>query len=174
MPIREKTRYSGSILFDLGTPLAFDNVAAVGAGVANTAVQARLPVPQRFKIVKATANYSAIGSGGAHSIQIVVGNGAEGAVGTADTVAPAGTVVFNGDQNLANATADVPTVLYPALLDVIYDTGQLLTLRAVTPGGTGSFTNLKVTLYVCVLDAHPYAAMNPTPLGNYQFDGSVC
>lgn len=133
----------------------FDNVASVGAGVANTTVQARLPVPQACKIYKVVANFSAIGSGGAHSFNIVVGNGAEGSVGTTDTNAAAGTIVFSTDQALSGGTADTPQLYIPTNWDVIYPTQSLLTLRAVTPASTGSLTNLKVLLFVKFLDPTP-------------------
>jgi hypothetical protein len=156
-----KTHQFTSWQFDALMFEAFDNVASVGAGAANTTVQARLPIPQRCKIAKIVANYSAVGTGGAHSINIVVGTGAEGTVpveiepGTVDPVAVAGTVVFTADQAIQVAGADVPTQLIPTRPDVVYNTGALLTLRCVTPGATGSFTNLKVGLCMAPVDVAP-------------------
>lgn len=173
MPTYKSENHLRSIQMDAGELQDFDNVASVSAAAANTTVQARLPVAQRCKIYKVAANFSAIGSGGAHSFNIVVGNGAEGSVGSTDTVAGAGTIVFAADQNLSNGSADVPQVFYPANWDVIYDTGSLLTVRAVTPASTGSLTNLKVVIFLKCVNAHPAATMNPTPLGNIGFDPSV-
>lgn len=155
MPTYAKAHALDAIVFDGASMQDFDNVASVGAGVANTTVQARLPVPQACKIYKVVANFSAIGSGGAHSFNIVVGTGAEGSVGSVDTNAIAGTTVFQGDQNLATGTADTPQVFNAAVWDTIYPTGSLLTLRAVTPATTGSLTNLKVILLVKFIDPTP-------------------
>ena len=143
--------------FDTLSSLAFDNVASVGAAVANTTVQARLIVPQRCKIAKVVANYSAIGTGGAHSINVVVGNGADGAVVGADALAIAGPILLASDVDISGAGADVPTVLVPTApgQDAIFNTGALLTLRCVTPATTGAFTNLKVMLLVALLDPWP-------------------
>lgn len=173
MPIYKTSNSARDVRMDAGEIQDFDNIASVSAAAANTTVQARLPIPQRCKILKVAANFSAIGSGGAHSFNIVVGNGSEGSVGATDTVAPAGAILFASDQNLANGSADVPQVFYPANWDVIYDTGALLTIRCVTPASTGSLTNLKVTVFLKCENAHKAATMNPTPLGNIGFDPSV-
>ena len=169
MPTYEKTHGLRTLRFDAGAPQDFDNIAAVAAAAANTTVQARYPVPQRCKIFKVVANFSAIGTGGAHSFNIVQGNVAEGAVGAVDTVSPNGTIVLAADANLANGSPDVPQVFYPAVPDAIYDTGALLTIRCVTPASTGSLTNLKVTVFLKTIDAHPAATMIPNSDGSFGF-----
>lgn len=177
MPTYKSENHLRSISMDAGGYQDFDNVASVGAGVANTTVQARLVIPQRCKIFKVAVNFSAIGTGGAHKFNIVVGTGAEGSVGVVDTVSPAGTVVFSSDLALSGS-ADVPTVFNVdntngGVFDALYETGSLLTLRCVTPATTGSLTNLKVALFLKPVNAHAEATMIPTPDGNYGFDPSV-
>ena len=62
--------------FDATALMAFDNVALIGAGVANTTVQARLSLPANMKIPKVAVNYSASSSTiGSNQFNIVVGNG---------------------------------------------------------------------------------------------------
>jgi hypothetical protein len=172
MPTYKSENHLRSISMDAGSVQDFDNIASVAAGVANTTIQARLPVPQRCKIFKVVANFSAIGTGGAHSFNVVQGNGAEGSVGTVDTVSPNGTVLFAADVNLAGGSADVPQVFIPTVWDAIYDAGSLLTIRAVTPATTGSLSNLKITIFLKTVNAHPAATMNPSPSGNIGFDPS--
>lgn len=148
-----KSHATSSIQFDAMCAGAFEPVAAVGAGVANTVVQARLPLPFRCKIRRVVAVASGIGTGGTHSIQIVVGTGAPGAVGPQDGLAAGGNIVLS--TPLALVTADLPAGATPTEPDVIYPAVGLLTLRAVTPGATGSLTNLRVTLAIVPVDGFP-------------------
>jgi len=148
-----KSHSTSSIQFDALVAGAFEPIAAVGAGIANTVVQARLPLPFRCKIRRVVAVASAIGTGGAHTVQIVVGTGAPGAVGPQDAVAPGGAIVLS--TPLALATADLPVAAVPTEPDAIYPVIGLLTLRVVTPAGTGSLTNLRVTLALVPIDGFP-------------------
>jgi hypothetical protein len=148
-----KSHATSSIQFDSLCAAAFEPIAAVGAGIANTVVQARLPLPFRCKIRRVVAVASAIGTGGAHTVQIVVGTGAPGAVGPQDNVAAGGASVFA--TPLALVTADLPAGATPSEPDVIYPSIGLLTLRVVTPAGTGSLTNLRVTLAIVPVDGFP-------------------
>lgn len=150
-----KSHSVSSLVFDtLGTE-DFDVVASVGAGVANTVVQARLPLPMRCKIRRVCAVASAVGTGGAHSINLTVGTGTPGASGPQDGVAPANASVFTPGSGPVIAAADTPVVATPTEPDAIYPAGTLLTLRAITPAGTGSLTNLKVMLAVVPIDGNP-------------------
>jgi len=150
MAKRGKTKFTESWVFDGLVPsVSFPVVASVGASVVNTTVQTQLPVSGRLKIARVVVAYTGIGAG-ATSFNIVVGTGAEGAATAADVVAVAGASVFTADQALT-AAANTPQVFYPTNVDAIYDTGQLLTLRAVTPGG-GSITNLQVVLFAAPVD----------------------
>lgn len=166
--------------FDAVAPFAFDLVASVGANVANTTVQARLPVPSRMKIQKVCVDYSAIAdTTGDHKFNIVLGTGSytQGSVVPDDTgryvgalavqvpggIAPVsvgtnGEALFSADIALT-AAADTPVVFIPTNYDGIIEQGSLLTLRVVTPASTGSISNLKVTLVACLVA--PYAGMAP-------------
>lgn len=79
--------------------LGFDNVASVTNGVANTTIQARIPIVQRCKIPKVSVNYSAIASTeGNHLFNIVLGNGTYTTGGTkaAATTTASGTPNHDG------------------------------------------------------------------------------
>jgi hypothetical protein len=148
-----KSHAQSSIQFDSLCGAGFDTVAAVGAGIANTVVQSRLPLPFRCKIRRIVATASALGSGGAHTVQLVVGPGAPGALGPQDQLAVAGNIALT--TPLTVAAADTPVAATPSEPDTIYSPGLLLTLRVVTPGATGSLTNLRVTLALVPVDGFP-------------------
>ena len=93
------------------------------------------------------ATASGIGTGGNHTVQIVVGTGAPGAVGPQDAPAAAGNIVLATPLVLTTADLPVGVTIYPAI--------GLLTLRVVTPGATGSLTNLRVTLAIVPVDGFP-------------------
>ena len=152
MATYEKTHTPRTLSFDNGSSEGFDTVATVGAGVANTVIQSTFPLPQRAKIFKVVATF-ATGTG-ALAFNIVAGTVAETGVGLTDTVALPGTTVFAGDQVVTNA-ALVPQVFAPANYDVIYETGQLLTLRLTTVATTGAATNVKVLVFLKYIDAGP-------------------
>lgn len=87
--------------FDALSLWGFDNVASVSAGVANTAIQARLPVPTRVKIPKVCVNYSAIASTtGDHLFNIVLGDGSYSTAGAQAS----GTVTLAGTSNASYTT----------------------------------------------------------------------
>ena len=148
-----KSHAQSSIQFDALCGAGFDTVPSVGAGIANTVVQSRLPLPFRCKIRRIMATASAIGTGGAHTVQIVVGTGAPGAVGPQDALAVAGNVALS--TPLVLTTADLPVGATPTEPDTIYPAIALLTLRVVTPGATGALTNLRVTLAIVPVDGFP-------------------
>lgn len=152
MAKRGKTHYVRSIVFDTASVIAFDNVASVAAGVANTAIQARVAVPCRCKVLNATGNLSAIGSGGTHSFSVVKGTGAPGAAPSEDTLAAANATLIPAT---ALVTADTPVTVAATQPDGILAKGDLVTLRAVTPATTGSMTNLKVALTIVPMDGNP-------------------
>ena len=160
MPKYGKNRANTAIVFDTLNFSDFDTIASLGAGVANTTVQARLLLPQRFKIFKVGVVYSAVGSG-THAFNIVVGPGAyTGAQTTKDASSILGTQVFATDQ-VFSAGADIGQVFIPTNTDCIYDVQAAagpssfcpLTLRLITPGATGSLSNCKVTIMLCAVDA---------------------
>lgn len=175
-----KEEVSSAYRFDAVSFLGFDNVATIGAAVAQTTVQARLLAPTRMKIAKVGVNYSAIAATtGTHLFNIVLGNGAytAGNVVPDDTgryvgplaqalpggIAPTspgvnGQALFAANQPLTSA-ADAPAVFIPTNYDGIIEQGTLLTLRVVTPASTGSITNLKVVLAAIAVD--PYAGQAP-------------
>ena len=153
MPKTGKSHSTSSVVFDSICGAGFDTVPSVGAGIANTVVQSRLPLPFRCKIRRVVATASAVGTGGNHTVQIVVGTGAPGAVGGQDALAIAGNIVLS--TPLVVATADLPVGATPTEPDVIYPAIGLLTLRVVTPGATGSLTNLRVTLALVPVDGFP-------------------
>ena len=153
MPKTGKSHSVSSIVFDTLGLESFETVASVGAGVTNATVQSRLPLAVRCKIRKMVATCSAIGTGGTHSVNIVVGTGAAGAIGGQDAQAAAGASLFTTAQALS--VADTPVVSTPTEPDVIYAAGALLTLRAVTPASTGLFTNLKVSIALIPVDGAP-------------------
>ena len=162
MPKYGKNRGNTAITFDAIDFQDFDNVAAVAAATANTVVQARLPMPQRFKIFKVGVVYSAIGSG-THSFNIIVGPGVSiGANTVKDASTVLGNSVFQTDQVLT-AAADIGQTFIPTNFDTIYDVQGAagpssfcpLTLRVTTPAATGSLTNFKVVLLLCSVDALP-------------------
>jgi hypothetical protein len=189
VPTYEKSHDTKSLYFDTGGITGFDTVA-VAASQTNALIQSYFPVVQRMKIYKAVATFSAQGTGPS-LFNIVVGTGVEvgTSAGGVDTIASAGYTVFNGDVTLG-ATANAPQIVtwlnptptftsggttFPinqgpqplglaggiALPDTIFDAGQLLTLRAVTPVG-GSLTNFKVIFFYKPIDAGPeFSAVYP-------------
>jgi hypothetical protein len=148
-----KSHSTSSIVFDTLGAGGFETVPSVGAGIANTVVQSRLPLPFRCKIRRVVATASAIGTGGAHTVQIVVGTGAPGALGPQDNLAAGGNIVFT--TPLVLTTADLPVGATPSEPDTIYPAIGLLTLRVVTPAGTGALTNLRVVLALVPVDGFP-------------------
>ena len=151
--------------------LPFDNVASVGAGVANTVIQARLVLPQASKIAKVAVYCSAIDNvDGTDFFNIVMGTGAytNSTLGPIDDsqqwgyptlLAVNGDAMFSGDAlfnvtnfpNLATGTGG-SSVLVPTIYDCVYPEGAVLTLRTHTVASTGSITNLKVVLLLEPID----------------------
>jgi hypothetical protein len=138
--------------FDTVSMVWFPLVPSIGAGVANTVIQASIPLAQRCEIVKVVLNFTAIGTG-VHSFNIVSGTGVEGVIGSAWTVAAAGAIVFSADQTFSVQAANTPAIYLPSVMTVWYDTASLLTLRVVTPAATGSISNLSVGMLVNMVDA---------------------
>ena len=136
----------------------------VGNTVAITVVQDYMVFAQQCRILKAYAVYSALT--GAPAIQLVVGTGAPGTNGTADTAVVAGNTIFSGTDVALTAAADVGQFIAPAAMNAIIPAGTVLTLRVVT-GGADSVTGLKVVLVVVYEDQYPQKpvigeVLNPT------------
>jgi hypothetical protein len=93
----------------------FANLASVGAGVAQTAIQARKTLPFTFKVRKVSVNLTALDSvGGANAFNVVVGSGTYETAGTAahQTATLAGTPTATSAQTVTttiNGTAVVYT-----------------------------------------------------------------
>lgn len=164
-----------SVGFDQLSVESFDTVATIGAGVANTTVQAVVPCATNFKILRASVAYTAIAAAtGTHKVNVVVGTGAEaGTAAPNDNYDTSGTYTFaTAGQSIAaadvglTATAGTPQQITPDNPDAIYQAGSLLTLRVVTPASTGSISNLKVQLLIKpydTLETRPSnAAFNPS------------
>jgi hypothetical protein len=155
-----KTHFFESVAFGALSQVEFPPVAALGAAVANTTVQERLAVGQRFKIVKIIVNLLAAAVGAA-TFNVVVGTGAEaGTVAAKDGVATAGQSVFAADKVITAQTADVPVAYFPDQPDAIYDTAQLLTLRNTTTTSLGA---QRISMVIAVEDPKPQvSSANPS------------
>lgn len=153
MPVTLGKTHFNSLVFDTWGITEFDNVASVGANVALTAVQARLPIPCNCRILRVSANASAFV--GAVTMDVVLGTGARtGTVPAKDVVATAGQGLF-ATAPAVITVADTPSVVVPDVPDGIWPLGGLLTLRVTTIVTTGSLTNLKVTLLISPVDLTP-------------------
>jgi hypothetical protein len=159
VPTLAKQHWLNAYLYDALGIEAFDNVPSIGAGVANTTIQAYYPLAVNIKIYAVVVIYSAIA--GSDAVNIVYGTAAEGAVptGSNDPQAVSGTPVFSADQALS-AAANTPTIFIPTNPDVVYPAGGLLTLRAVTQATTGSISNLKVQFVYRIIDLAPFRPIN--------------
>ncbi|MGH7746272.1 MAG: hypothetical protein ACREQ5_16160 [Candidatus Dormibacteria bacterium] len=151
----------------------FTAVASIGAGVANTVVQATFISPWQFKIRKVAVNLTAIDNvAGTDSFNIVIGYGAyaqnnpvpndnsydqaaPGGFGYPTNVGIVGQSVFGKD--VAFSSANIPgittanggfTVMVPANYDAVYPAGVPLTVRATTVITTGSISNLLIVMGV--------------------------
>jgi hypothetical protein len=143
-----------------------------GAGVANSAIQAVISPPTRYKIRKVSVYFSAIDALTGDSFNIVVGTGTytqnnaapndnsfdqalPGGVGYPTNVATAGMSVFAADvvfnatsfSNIATGTGGYGIVI-PTNYDAVYSGGTPLTLRVTTNASTGSITGLIVSLAI--------------------------
>jgi len=149
----------------------------VGAGVANTAVQGKIVLPQPMKIVKVAVDLDAIDAVTGDSFNIVVGKGAyvqANALASNDdfpingytsNFAPLASSLFYNDvaftvANFPNLTVGTGTgntgqVLFPYNTEVVYPAGTVLTLRTTTNPTTGALTRLVVTLLGEVIDPVP-------------------
>ncbi len=147
----------GSYVFDALFVESFDPLTAVGAGVVNATVQARLVVPQRCVIVKVGVSLvtgAAIVAGDAFNI--VKNNVAEsGLAGTFQTVQATGNSVFAVDKAIGGLTdvSAAGNVFVPDQPEAFYDTGDLLTLRVATSAAVGThLANLKVSMLLAAID----------------------
>ena len=174
---------TNTLQFDSAAPFAFDGVASVGNNVALSTVQAVLPLPFDCKIYHVSVAYAGTKTGTVQ-LQIVTGTGSgSGAtVGTADTAAPANTILFATAPTIT-AAAGITQCFYPDVFDVIYQGANAslsiapscLTLRFITSnGGSDGISSLtKVTLGLKPVNSHTAATYDTTPAGNYTFDPSV-
>lgn len=176
-----------AIQFDCASIDGFDTIASLGSGAVITTTQAILPIPYDCKIYRVALSYTASAST-ATTIQIAVGTGALGTVGTTDTFAPAGTVLFSTPPTVANNISGISQTWTPDNWDVIYQASSplatavypasslavaapALTLRMTS--ATGAITNLKVMLGLKPYNSHFAADYATTPAGSYAFDPSV-
>lgn len=160
---------SGAYSFDDLFQKDFALVASLSGGIANSAIQGRLPLAQRMVIVKIVVNVTAFtaptGTSATAAFNIVVGTGAEaGTIGSPQAVAAAGQSVFAVDKSFATITPDTPFVYVPDNPEAWYgnegvgaDILSLLTLRVTLSGGStnGSLSNLQVGLLLATVDTKP-------------------
>lgn len=170
-----------TLQFDSLSALSFDVVSGLSSNVAVSTVQAILPLPFDVRVYHVSVAYTGTLAG---VVQIQIGTGSgnlSGAtVGTADTNAPANTIMFATAPTIT-AAAGITQTFYPDVFDVNYQgsnaslaiAAPALTLRFVT-NGSGAISGLtKITLGVKAINTHQNADYAPTPLGNYSFDPSV-
>jgi hypothetical protein len=160
-----KVHFPNSVAYDGFTQVPFDNVASIGASVANTTITGRVVLPFNMKIFGAYVNFSATGTALAnHALNIVMGTAAEAGTVPANwdpntstmTLAVTGQSILAADFALSTQVADTPFAIAATNPDAVWPKGALMTLRAVTPASTGSFTNLKVTLFGVPFDIKPW------------------
>lgn len=153
-----------SYVFDaVAPPLSFDNVASVGAGVAGTTVQARLPVPTRMKIQKVCVNYSAIASAsGNHQFNIVLGTGTYATGGTKAAASTTVTGTPNHDGTVT-VTVNGHAVVYT---EVVGDTDVATLLGNVVTAVNTDTTANKVVLASATSSALTLTALEPGTPGN--------
>lgn len=167
----------------------FAPVAAIGAGVANTVVQARVVLPFNYKIRYVAVDLTAIDAvAGLDLFNLVVGTGAytntaaslapndnRDTNGIATNVAVAGNSVFGADVpfNAANTqvqgsgwialatAAGGQGIFVPPNYDAVYPRGVPMTLRVVTVAATGSISNLAVVMGIVPVDLRAAVAGAP-------------
>lgn len=159
----EKTREKTGLGFTSAFWIYFDDVATVGAGVALTVVQARLPIGSRLAVAKVTLMWTAIT--GAATFNIVYGSGTAGAVAYNNTsydyynptLAVLNASLFATAPTLSTAVSGSQAVqdFYPDNLGAVYDTPGLFTLRVTTVASTGALAHVKGGLMVQLVDPQP-------------------
>lgn len=159
-----KVHFPNAVTYDGLTQIEFDNVASVGAAVANTTITGRAILPFNMKLFGIYVNFSATGTAlTGHKVNVVMGTVAEAGTAPANwdpntstmTVAITGQSLNATDTALSTQVADTPFSILSDHPDAVWPAGALMTLRVVTPSSTGSFTNLKVVMYGVPFDINP-------------------
>lgn len=153
---KAKGRTPGQLGFNNATYLPFDNVAAIGASVVGTVIQASLPLPSTCKIYGAMAAYTAIAATtGTHFFNVVLGNASyettNGALATVSgTVAGAihtgDTIVMTWSVSAALVgSVGGPTPASPIIFTVSYQVKSTdTTATLVATGLAGAFNGTEI------------------------------
>lgn len=159
---KKKAHNLRSLQYDALQFVPFDLVT-LGASMANTAVQARLPLPANCKVMAVAAVLGG-SPAGTCSFNIVVGSAAEGSLPTLDNldnpqagptpIAASGAVLFAADQALT-MSADAVQMFYPPNFDAVLGAGTELTVRCAT-NASGAGT-LKVMVALKPYDIKAYS-----------------
>lgn len=147
---QNKSHDKHGIDFDALSTIQFAPIA-IAASQANTTVQGVLAVPQDVKVQKIAVATSALT--GAATIQIVVGGGAVGSAGTANTPCANGTPL--NVATIAVPAVNAQTVYVCDVPDAIVQAaaGLPLTVRAVT--ALANTATVQISLAVVPVDPAP-------------------
>lgn len=171
---RGKQRSPTVVQFDSLQTLSFPAITLANNQLITT-VAASIALPTNYKFYRLQYVYTSAAAGTAN-LNIVLGTGAEGAVGTPDnteaggtvTVAPAGAILFAADQALTQTNNTPTQINVPAPnFDVIWPSNGLLTLRIA--GGAAAAGVLQVSLLGKPVDT---GTTVPKPI-NAAFDATI-
>jgi hypothetical protein len=169
MKVTGKDRRTKSLVYGALVPLDFQTFP-LGPSIANTAIQARLPLASAWQIGQVAVVLGGTAAGTC-SFNIVAGEGPESSGMYDDTSdftslnpglwsinRASGTTMFNTDQPITMTVGLVQTFT-PTFPNGIWGSCEL-TVRVVTNASATASENLTVVMYGRPVDIHPTAGMN--------------